>query len=782
MAALIELEPKQLHMAEHKLRVPRNWDQSDPGAGKTLACIHAYARGRAEGLITGRCLVLAPKTILETSWGDDIDKYNASYGTQLTYRVAHAGKDRLANLSAEADFVLTNHDAVKFCQEHYARLRQCGFEWLIIDEITAFKNITSQRTKAMLFVRNLFERRTGMSGNANAKTNLDVFAPTLILDDGEHLGKSFFKFRPQIATFQQNGPDPNHGKWVDKPDASETVAQAIADMTVRYPLVLNARNEVVTYHVTLPPKVLAAYEQMKDMSVVQTDDGQMISAVHAGVKLNKMLQICIAESTPVLTDEGWVPIEQIQPHHCLWDGHAWVTHGGLIYQGDKPVVECYGVQMTPGHRVLTTEGWREAQEVLHGNASERLDRATVRLPDGYHPPGVERGVNNREKQAGSLGMPLRLWKHDNSRQPKPAVEAPAKRETLWVSARRAHSTTRYEPAAALSHLARHERTLHEAGLKGLAQLWWAGYHSLRNLVGLFRDFLGRHGTRVCLELILGSSGQRWPLLTGELSLGHCARADQQHPRQSLARNSRGQDDHCPGRKALWVDQKCPLCPPLLPTLATRSGAVNTAIRATFDILNVGQHNQFVVKGADGRPLIVHNCTGSVYDGDGNAHIVHTDRAELVMEHVLARQHTLVAYNWQHELAQLEKLAAKHKLRYGVINGKTPNARRTQIVRDMQAGLLDTVFAHPKSAAHGLTFTRCSATIWMSPCNSPEFFQQFNARVHRKGQTKDNQSIRIAAKNTKEEAVYEALDQAAMSATDLWLILAEVTRQEAGAYA
>ena len=53
---------------------------SDPGTGKTRAVLDAHAA------LGGRTLVLAPLSILEAAWGEDIHKFTPG----LTYGVAYA--------------------------------------------------------------------------------------------------------------------------------------------------------------------------------------------------------------------------------------------------------------------------------------------------------------------------------------------------------------------------------------------------------------------------------------------------------------------------------------------------------------------------------------------------------------------------------------------------------------------------------------------------------------------------------------------------------------------
>lgn len=60
---------------------------------------------------------------------------------------------------------------------------------------------------------------------------------------------------------------------------------------------------------------------------------------------------CIAEGELVLTDRGLVPIEKVTKSHLLWDGESWVSHEGIIFKGEREVIEYEGLRATPDHLV-----------------------------------------------------------------------------------------------------------------------------------------------------------------------------------------------------------------------------------------------------------------------------------------------------------------------------------------------------------------------------------------------------------------------------------------------
>ena len=251
---------------------------SDPGTGKTRSVLDAIVDRES------RTLVLAPLSILEASWGDDILKFTPD----LTYAVAYA-KNREKAFKSDARVVITNHDAVKWLAKNLHLLDD--FDTLVIDEFTAFKNPSSQRSKACRKIAEEFSYRIAMSGTPNSNGILDVWHPTLIVDEGERLGRRFYSFRASVCTPRFNG---FANEWVQKDNAEETVAAALSDINIRYELTecLDMPPQTITtMYVTLPTKIMQQYKQLSEDSVLYTG-AATINAIHAGSKVKKLLQLC----------------------------------------------------------------------------------------------------------------------------------------------------------------------------------------------------------------------------------------------------------------------------------------------------------------------------------------------------------------------------------------------------------------------------------------------------------------------------------------------------------
>lgn len=149
------------------------------------------------------------------------------------------------------------------------------------------------------------------------------------------------------------------------------------------------------------------------------------------------------------------------------------------------------------------------------------------------------------------------------------------------------------------------------------------------------------------------------------------------------------------------------------------------------------------------------ASGAVYENPDVYHVIDPGRYELVMDLVADRvgAHPLVFFLWKHQRDELVKIAKQRALRHAVLDGAATDRERAEIVRAYQAGWYDVLFAHPKTAAHGLTLTRGTTTIWASPTYDLEWFTQGNRRQPRAGQTRKTELIVVLGDATIDERVY-----------------------------
>lgn len=425
------------------------YDASDPGTGKTRTFIDVI-----EYLQThkgaGKALVIAPKSILQAAWGNDFGKF----APRKLYSVAHASNRHKA-FKIKADVYITNHDAVKWLEDNTDIL--ADFDILVIDEITAFKHRTSQRSKALAKIASHFKYRYGLSGSMVPNGILDIWHQVFVLDLGASLGGNYWKFRNTVCEPVQKGNHPKAIKWVDKPGAKEAVMDLLDSMMKRHVLedcIDIPPNSVHKIFINLPPRLMRFYETMKEEALLEYED-DAITAVHAAALRTKLLQI---------------------------------------------------------------------------------------------------------------------------------------------------------------------------------------------------------------------------------------------------------------------------------------------------------------------------ASGAAYSADGTAVYLDKDRYDLVTDLTLEREQCVIAYNWSHQLAGLLASADKAGIEYRVINGSVKDRDRLEAVELFQAGKIKNLYAHPQSAGHGLTLTRGTTTIWTSPVDNAEHYQQFNRRIYRNGQKRKTETLLICANNTLEGRVYDNLENKVTNMTDLLFLL------------
>lgn len=286
----------QVVTIQHLLEWPCTYDASDPGTGKTRAELGAWASRRAKD---GRCLlILAPKSVMQTAWGDDIDKF---FPGQFVYSIARA-ENREDAFKAEADIYITNLDAAKWLAEQRKPFFD-KFDELVIDEATAFKNPQSLRSKAVGKIAKTFEFRRELSGTPMPKSVLDLWFQMFILDGGQRLGDSFYRFRNQMCDAVQVGPRPEHRQWKDKENAELITAALVNDITIRHKfedchdIPPNVQRKL---YYDMAPKHRRLYEKMKEEAVLQTEKGVVVAS-NAAVLANKLVQIA---SGSVYTSDG----------------------------------------------------------------------------------------------------------------------------------------------------------------------------------------------------------------------------------------------------------------------------------------------------------------------------------------------------------------------------------------------------------------------------------------------------------------------------------------------
>lgn len=149
------------------------------------------------------------------------------------------------------------------------------------------------------------------------------------------------------------------------------------------------------------------------------------------------------------------------------------------------------------------------------------------------------------------------------------------------------------------------------------------------------------------------------------------------------------------------------------------------------------------------------CGGAAYISDtevkGKWAFIHDAKINVARAfcHAHKKEPILIAYNYQHERDRLLKA-----LPGAVV---FPEKGQKEFLEKWNAGKVPILITHPASLGHGLNMQYGGRLVlWFSPTHSRELYDQLNARLSRRNQTKTVEVHRILCVDTYDDAVVETL--------------------------
>lgn len=205
--------------------------------------------------------------------------------------------------------------------------------------------------------------------------------------------------------------------------------------------------------------------------------------------------------------------------------------------------------------------------------------------------------------------------------------------------------------------------------------------------------------------------------------------------------------------------------------------LNTKLRRAYDemeataVLQLDTGTVTAINAASVVTKLLQVASGAVYEDEETYHLIDGSRYELVGELCEQRKNSVVFFLWKHQRDLLIQEFNKRGLTHVLIDGSVTGKKKRKAAVDMfQAGFYRILLAHPQSAAHGLTLTRGTSTIWASPTYNLEHYLQGNRRIHRAGQKLRTETVNVLAEDTIEERVYHVLATKNVKVVDLLKVL------------
>ena len=261
---------------------------NEQGTGKTGSVIWAadylLKTGKAR-----RVLVICPLSIMDSAWRGDLFKFAMHRSVDIAYG---SPEKRRQAINSGAEFVIINYDGVEIVLDDIIK---GGFDLIVVDEATAYKNAQTQRWKVLNHIVRPDTWLWMLTGTPAAQSPVDAYGLAKLVNP---LGvpKFFSAFR-EMVMFKAS-----QFRWIPKPSAVSTVFNALQ------PAIRFTKDECLDLpemvyadrHVALSKQQEKYYKLLKNKMIIEAA-GEEITSVNAAVNLSKLLQLSCGA---VYTDSG----------------------------------------------------------------------------------------------------------------------------------------------------------------------------------------------------------------------------------------------------------------------------------------------------------------------------------------------------------------------------------------------------------------------------------------------------------------------------------------------
>lgn len=180
----MKLHDYQLRAAEWLRGKPSAILAVEMGLGKTATVLHYIAT-----TAPATCLIVAPKRVAETVWQQEAAKWGLrDVADRMVIVKGGKAKRRKALDDTSRPYKIIGRD-------NLADIKGWRTDQLILDELTSFKTITSQRSKAIASVT--AAQKIGLTGTFLANGAIDIFGQCQAVGLSRRLGRNFFAWRAE---------------------------------------------------------------------------------------------------------------------------------------------------------------------------------------------------------------------------------------------------------------------------------------------------------------------------------------------------------------------------------------------------------------------------------------------------------------------------------------------------------------------------------------------------------------------------------------------------------
>lgn len=374
----------------------------DMGLGKTVVTLTAIVELMYNMFDVSKVLVIAPLRVADTTWQDEIEKWEHLKYLKLS-KVLGSKKNRIVALYKKADVYTINRENVPWLVDFYKN--DWPFDMVVIDELSSFKSPSAKRFKALKKVRHKIKRIVGLTGTPAPNGLLNIWSQIYLLDGGERLGRTFTGYRNRYFHPQKyiNGVIP--ADYVINEDAEERIYEKISDICISMKALDYLKMPECIFNkvmVELSEKDMKLYRKLERDLLLPFEDSD-VDAKNAAVLSNKLLQMA---SGAVYDEYGDVKLIHDKKLDALED---------LIEAANgKPVLVYYGFK----HDKNRIKERFEVEEINTSGDIAKWNSGKIRIAI-CHPASTGHGLNLQEGGCTiiwfSMTWSLELYQQANAR-------------------------------------------------------------------------------------------------------------------------------------------------------------------------------------------------------------------------------------------------------------------------------------------------------------------------------------------------------------------------------
>lgn len=335
----------------------------DMGLGKTVCTLTAFYQlwlaGESRSMI-----VVAPKQVAEGTWAAEVAKWAHLQGLRVS-EIKGTARQRQNALTVPAEIYVVSRDNWAWLCDYTKATPPADF--LVIDELTSFKNSASQRFKAMRKMRRTFRRVVGLTGTPAPNGLKDLWAQVWCADMGERLGSSKTRYENKyFEVFRYNGIPM---RYTPRPHALDDIMNAIGDISVT----MKAADylempplSIIDVPVKLDAKVIDQYHKFEKELVLNLDETPDTNIIANGAAslINKLAQM--ADGNIYDDEHNAIPIHESKLTALMELIEAAVPNHVLVFYRYTTDAE----KIMAALKSYTVRRYRSADDLNDWNAGE----------------------------------------------------------------------------------------------------------------------------------------------------------------------------------------------------------------------------------------------------------------------------------------------------------------------------------------------------------------------------------------------------------------------------